>query len=65
MIDEDEIERILDECIEFLENFPSSFTEWESNFLYDLSDIIYEAHLTDRQIETLKGIWNDRVCGNR
>jgi len=61
MHDEEQIEMMIEECLEALADNSSKFTAWEQTFLEDLEGVNDFEHLTDKQVEKLTQIYEDKV----
>lgn len=62
MYTEGEIETMLSDCQEAIEENADAFTGFERTFIESVADANETTHLTDKQIEKLEQIWENR-CG--
>jgi len=60
---EAEIESMLEDCQEAVEERGDDFTAWELQFIEEAADTNETAHLTEKQVEKLEQIWEERGCG--
>ena len=60
---EEEVEKMVTDCIEALDERPDDFTGWETSFIEDIAEQNETTHLSENQIEKLEQIWEERNCG--
>lgn len=60
-MDDVQIEKMLEECLEVIEE-DGLFTSWEVSFLESLEEANEYGHLTPDQVVKLEQIYEDRVC---
>jgi len=58
------IEQMIEECLEAVEADSDAFTEWEVEFLESIEDQNEDRHLTEKQINSLTEIWEEKVHGS-
>lgn len=62
-MDEGYLEGLVVECLAKLEESPEIFTSWEREFLETIGDKHDRAHLSDKEIDSLEKIHDERNCG--
>lgn len=60
---EEEIETMIEACVEAAESTPEVFTAWEISFLEDIQEKNELGHLSDKEIAKLEEIHEERVGG--
>lgn len=55
--DEEQVEKMINDCLEVLNKDDSFFNTWEQTFLESLEDLNDWYHLTDNQIKKLEQIY--------
>jgi len=60
-IDPEEVETMLEECLEAMEDDEEKFTSWEVSFLESIENVINDRVLTDAQWESLQQIHEEKV----
>jgi hypothetical protein len=60
--DDEEVDTMISDCQAALESNPDAFTGFERTFIESVSDANETTHLSNKQIEKLEQIWEDR-CG--
>jgi len=59
---DEEVDTMIADCQKELEENPDTFTGFERTFIESVSDANETVHLTDKQIDKLEQIWEER-CG--
>ena len=59
-MDESQIEKMLEACLELLEDVDHPFTAWEVTFIEDVEEANETGHLSDFQVEKLEQIYEER-----
>ena len=60
---DDEVEQMIEDCQRAVDERPVEFTGFEREFIESVADANETSHLTDKQIEKLEQIWEERACG--
>jgi hypothetical protein len=60
---DEEIEGMIADCQKAVEENPDVFSKFESEFIESVADANETAHLTEKQIEKLEQIWEERAGG--
>jgi len=63
VMDDDQIETMIEECLDELDTNPDEFTEWEQGFIESVDEQQHDRHLTAVQIEKVVQIWER--CASR
>jgi len=58
---DEDAEAMVEELLQKIEQNRSGFTQWEREFLESIEEQMESRHLTDRQWETLEGIYGKRA----
>ena len=60
---EAEIEEMIQDCMDVLEESDAEtiFTNWERNFLMDVSEKQYTTHLSQAEIAKVEEIWIEKL----
>lgn len=62
MRDEEQIEHMIEACLQALNEDETIFSSWEQIFLEDIENVNDFKHLTDKQIAKLEQIYEDKIC---
>lgn len=60
-IDPEEVETMLEECLEAIEDDEEKFTSWEISFLESIENFVNDRVLTDAQWEKLQQIHEEKA----
>ena len=59
-MDEEHIERMLEACLELMDQDDHPFTSWEVGFIEDAEEKNETGHLSPTQVEKLEQIYEER-----
>ncbi len=60
-MEDEELEIMIEECLNELDENPGKFSKWEQSFLESVDDQQHDRHLTAAQIDKVVQIW-ERQC---
>jgi len=61
MTDEATIEGMVQALVEAEDEYPSTFTNWERQFIHTMADVIQNWHLTEKQEEKVSELYLRKV----